>query len=123
MDHSLGKKNFGQIVAGSLKQMLKSTAGMVFIVTILLTLVVNFATGGNFYTAYNIFNIYKSGIIYNHCRIRADVRIAFRRDRPVGGQHRRSVQHDFCHADPYAGRRSVCCHGDRIGGGHRNGRH
>jgi ribose transport system permease protein len=54
MDHSLKKKNFGQIVAGSVRQLFKSTAGMVFVVTILLTLVVNFATGGNFYTAYNI---------------------------------------------------------------------
>lgn len=54
MDRSIGRKNFGQVVAYGLKQMFKSTAGMVFAVTILLTLVVHFATGGNFYTAYNI---------------------------------------------------------------------
>lgn len=53
MDQSLGKKNLGRAIEDGFKSMFKSTAGMVFIVTILLTLVVHIATGGNFYTAYN----------------------------------------------------------------------
>ena len=36
------------------KELLTSTAGMVLIVTIVMTVIVHFATGGNFYTAYNL---------------------------------------------------------------------
>ncbi len=53
MDQSLRKKSFGRAIEDGFKSLFKSTAGMVFVVTIMLTLVVHLATGGNFYTAYN----------------------------------------------------------------------
>ena len=48
------KKSFGSVVADGFRQMFKSTAGAVFIVMILLTVVVHFATDGLFYTQYNL---------------------------------------------------------------------
>ncbi len=54
MNETLGKKSAGATIADGLKQSLKSTAGAVFIVMILLTIVVHFATGGLFYTEYNM---------------------------------------------------------------------
>lgn len=48
------QKSFGKMLESGLGAIVKSTAGVVFIVTILLTLFVNIYTGGNFYTAYNI---------------------------------------------------------------------
>ncbi len=51
---SLGKKSFSQTLGKGVKSIFTSTAGVVFVVTILITLFVNIATNGNFYTAYNI---------------------------------------------------------------------
>lgn len=54
MNEIAGKKNLGTTIVGGLKAMLKSTAGAVFLVMLLLTVVVHFATGGLFYTPYNL---------------------------------------------------------------------
>ncbi len=54
MNETIGKKNVGTMIVNGFKNLLKSTAGAVFLVMILLTVVVHFATGGLFYTPYNL---------------------------------------------------------------------
>ena len=49
-----GTATFGQKFVNALKRFVKSTAGAVLLITILMTVIVHFATGGNFYTAYNL---------------------------------------------------------------------
>ncbi len=54
MNEALERRNAGTVIADGFKQFFKSTAGAVFLVMILLTVIVHFATGGLFYTPYNM---------------------------------------------------------------------
>ena len=54
MNEGVREQSFGSRLGRWLRHAVTSTAGMVLIVTIVLTIVVHFATGGLFYTAYNI---------------------------------------------------------------------
>lgn len=47
------QKNNGKVLT-LLKSLLSSTAGVVLVVTVLMTIIVHIVTGGNFYTAYNL---------------------------------------------------------------------